>query len=292
LRVFLSWSGAKSHEVALALKSWLPEVINDLDPWMSSEDIDKGAPWSATIARELEQSNFGIICLTRENQNRVWLNYEAGAIAKAMSGETSRAATFLIDIASDSEVTGPLFQFQSTKPTKDEVLKLVRSLNTAAGNPRTDEQLKRAVEKWWPDLEEAITTANRPSLQTKKPVRTDRQVLDEVLLRVRDITQELSRLPESLVQSRYSSGLREVVQISTQRAFEADLAKILPKEYHPVAGMWTTTTSGQPTFVLEEELPDPYLSAVYTLARQRGIIATLRRGVIATTEPALDRQSQ
>ncbi len=42
VRVFLSWSGQKSHEVALALRNWLHEIVNDLDPWMSSEDIAKG----------------------------------------------------------------------------------------------------------------------------------------------------------------------------------------------------------------------------------------------------------
>lgn len=195
MRVFLSWSGTKSREVALALKSWLPEIINDLQPWMSSEDIEKGAAWSATIAEQLEQSNFGIICLTRENQDRVWVNYEAGAIAKAMFGgdPKGRAATFLIDIEQESEVTGPLAQFQHTRPTGSDVLKLVTSLNKAAGSPRTPEQLERAVAKWWPDLESAIAEANsRPQTQTRKPVRSEREVLEEILTLVRDIASDAS----------------------------------------------------------------------------------------------------
>jgi len=46
MKVFLSWSGQKSHKVALVFKNWLPIVIHDIskdDIFVSSEDIDKGA---------------------------------------------------------------------------------------------------------------------------------------------------------------------------------------------------------------------------------------------------------
>lgn len=50
MKVFISWSGETSKKVALALKAWLPNVIQALDPWMSDKDIEKGA---TTVCRYL-----------------------------------------------------------------------------------------------------------------------------------------------------------------------------------------------------------------------------------------------
>lgn len=41
MKVFISWSGNKSHKVAMIFREWLPSVIQSLEPYVSSEDIDK-----------------------------------------------------------------------------------------------------------------------------------------------------------------------------------------------------------------------------------------------------------
>ena len=73
VKVFISWSGDTSLKVAQLLRDWLPYVINAIEPYVSSEDIDKGARWSTDIAKELEDSTFGILCVTRDNLNAPWL---------------------------------------------------------------------------------------------------------------------------------------------------------------------------------------------------------------------------
>ena len=45
MKVLISWSGALSHGVALALRTQLPMFIQAVQPWVSSEDIAKGALW-------------------------------------------------------------------------------------------------------------------------------------------------------------------------------------------------------------------------------------------------------
>lgn len=66
MKVFLGWSGSTSHKVALAFHDWLPKVIQAIKPYVSSEDIAKGARWATEIAKELESSNFGIISQTNQ----------------------------------------------------------------------------------------------------------------------------------------------------------------------------------------------------------------------------------
>ena len=84
MKVFISWSGETSFEVAKILKEWIPCIIQDVEPYFSSEDIDKGARWSTDIAKELEEASFGILCVTRDNLQSQWLNFEAGALSKAI----------------------------------------------------------------------------------------------------------------------------------------------------------------------------------------------------------------
>ncbi len=66
MKVFISWSGEQSRIVAEALRDWLPDVIQAIEPFLSSHDIPKGARWGLELAHELEGTSVGIICLTSE----------------------------------------------------------------------------------------------------------------------------------------------------------------------------------------------------------------------------------
>src|SRR5262245_58417370 len=93
MKVILSWSGTLSQVVAQALRTWLPEVIQHVEPWMSTEDVRKGAVWHADLFAALSETSVGIICVTRDNIGSAWLNFEAGALGRALP--TSRVCTFL-----------------------------------------------------------------------------------------------------------------------------------------------------------------------------------------------------
>src|SRR5205809_828915 len=95
-KVFLSWSGETSHSVAMALYEWLPAIIQNVKPFMSSEDLRKGGRWSKDLAVELEQTNFGIICLTPENLEAPWIMFESGALSKFVI--ESNVSPFLVRV--------------------------------------------------------------------------------------------------------------------------------------------------------------------------------------------------
>lgn len=198
MKVFLSWSGTKSHRVAMVFRDWLPSVIQEITPYVSSEDIDKGARWSTDIAKELEDSTFGILCVTKENINAPWLTFEAGALSKTM--DKSFVSPFLFDIKR-SAVDGPILQFQSTIFEKEDVQKLVKTLNKACGeNGLSDERLGKAFNVWYPTLESdlrAITEqgGEDESIQNGQPdtAPDNKDILEEIL--------ELSRINQKLIRN-------------------------------------------------------------------------------------------
>lgn len=42
MKIFISWSGTRSRAMAVALRNWLPDVVQAFKPFMSEEDIEKG----------------------------------------------------------------------------------------------------------------------------------------------------------------------------------------------------------------------------------------------------------
>src|SRR5262245_9938616 len=86
-------------------------MIQSIEPWMSAVDIGAGARWSGEVARSLAASKVGIICVTPQNQTEPWLNFEAGALAKALEG--ALVCPYLIGMRTSDLKGGPLTQFQA-----------------------------------------------------------------------------------------------------------------------------------------------------------------------------------
>jgi hypothetical protein len=107
MKVFLSFSGEMSHNVASELHKWLLKVIQSVKAFIS-EDIEKGKPWYDQIGDELNRTTYGIICVTPYNFKAPWINFEADAISKAV--QSSRVTPFLFRVDS-STIRGPLQEF-------------------------------------------------------------------------------------------------------------------------------------------------------------------------------------
>jgi hypothetical protein len=190
--VFISWSGKRSGAAAEALNDWLPKIINALKPWVSAADIEKGARWSTEIASRLKDSKAGIICLTPSNLHSDWLLFEAGALSKTI--ENTYVCPFLIGLE-PADVKPPLAQFQATRVTKSDVLKLLRTLNAALGEVALpDSHIDEAFEAWWPKLELKLKNLP-PDQHDVEPARPERDLLEEILALVRNLNREPAKLP-------------------------------------------------------------------------------------------------
>ena len=186
MRVFISWSGETSRQIAEVLKWWLPSVIQAIKPYFSPDDITKGSRWSSEIALKLQECKIGLIVLTPKNLDAAWVMFEAGALSKSV--ETGRVCPMLFGVE-PSDIKGPLVQFQATPFIKDEVKKTMRMMNQELGTAGlTVDVLDSVFDMWWPKLEERIAKAMATEgAEGRLAVRSDRDMLEEILARVRAV---------------------------------------------------------------------------------------------------------
>lgn len=186
MSVFISWSGNRSKAIAELLDEWLQCVLQTIDPWISTQDISKGTLWNNEINNQLKGINTGIICLTRENKNSPWILFETGALAKGIS--SNRVCTFLIDLQTQ-DISDPLAQFNHTLPTKDDMFKLLITLNEGLEKPLKEKILKGVFETYWGQFEQKF---NRILQDTQEqaaeiPETSDKDILTEILSSVRNV---------------------------------------------------------------------------------------------------------
>ena len=196
LPVFISWSGRRSKAVANAMRLWLQDVVQGTQPWMSDSDIDKGSRWGQEVAEQLRESTIGIICVTPENLTSPWLLFEAGALSKM---EGSYVCTLLFDIAPGA-VPPPLGTFQATQANKEEVLKLLSTINQALGpDALSPEQLGRIFARSWPELDERLAEIKKIESETAGSQRRDpNELLEELVQLVRAVDAKLATAPSRI----------------------------------------------------------------------------------------------
>jgi hypothetical protein len=157
MKVFISWSGAESKAIALALHEWIPDVIQAVEPWMSAADIDAGARWSEELARELNRIRFGIFCMTAGNLTAPWMLYEAGALSRQL--RQGRICPYLVGVG-PKDLASPFSHFQAVNSDKDGTRRLMQSLNKAAEkNALSEQRLGKYFDNSWPDLEKRLVAA-------------------------------------------------------------------------------------------------------------------------------------
>lgn len=183
MKIFISWSGDRSEALAKALHKWLPVVLQFVEPWLSQSDIQSGKRWSVEIAKELENCNFGIICVTRENLSSPWILFEAGALAKSM--QDGRVVPLLLDL-DFKEISGPLAQFQAKKADSAGVRDLVLDLNKASAAPVVDATLETLLQALIGNLEKEISEIPKNTTPAKNK-RPEGEILEELVSSVRSV---------------------------------------------------------------------------------------------------------
>lgn len=203
-KVFISWGGDLSKRLAEEVKNWLPSVLQFVRPYFTPDDIEKGARWESHIAQELATSNVGLICLTKDNINRPWILFEAGALSKNFG--KSNVCTILFNVDS-SQITGPLTSFQATRFDKTDFKKLIKTINETGGELKLDSKvLDEVFDMWWPRLEEKINqTITNYKDESHTEERPEREILEEIL--------ELTRMYAKRTPRRHEIAKRSLAQL-------------------------------------------------------------------------------
>lgn len=183
MKIFISWSGERSQALAQALRDWLPMVLHYAEPWLSKSDIEAGERWATEVAKELETTKFGIICVSRENIGSAWLLFEAGALAKSM--QEARVIPLLLDIEF-KDIAGPLAQFQAKKVEKLGLEGVTKSINQNADGKLPEVRLAAQFEALWPVLEAKVLAIPKASTQAKHN-RPQSEVLEELVTSIRGL---------------------------------------------------------------------------------------------------------
>jgi hypothetical protein len=205
--IFISWSKPQAA-AALALREWLPHVIQSTKPWMSETDIEKGKPWLDELMGALAGLKLGIVCLTPEGLSEPWVLFEVGVICKALDPET-RIWTYLLGGLRPSDVPQPLGMFQHTVATKEDTLRLLQSVNHAMGERGVSEEvLKDQFELKWKGLYDKLSVLPAPS-EPVRGTRTNEEMFGEIVEALRSaavsgkaveqIREELRNLQDTLL---------------------------------------------------------------------------------------------
>jgi TIR domain len=202
--VFIAWAGDRSKTVAAKLASWLPTLIDAVQPWMSEESLRSGSTWFSEIMRHLTSIEIGIVCLTPENLDARWIHFEAGALANKVSGN-KRVIPYLIGLE-PAEVTAPLSFFQHRKALEGPTFELVKDINEATGSTVGATILKKKFEAFWNELDETIKGATpKEQYAQEKPRPTD-DMVREILELVRGISSDVPPWERAGWTSPFSTG--------------------------------------------------------------------------------------
>lgn len=182
MKIFISWSGPREKVVAEALRDTLPILCTaEVDVFVSSKSIAKGAAGIEVINAELASAEYGIVLVSRSNQTEPWLNYEGGWLASL----DRPVSTVLLDLRI-SDITTPLAPRQATNFADEaDMAELLWQVAKTANPGLRDEAFAAVLASVWPKIRDSWDPSPEDTDDT--PLRSDSDMLSELVERVRRI---------------------------------------------------------------------------------------------------------
>ncbi len=178
MKVFITWSGERSREIAEIFKEYIPKIIQTCDTF-TSEDMGKGEVWFPRLAEEFEECEIGLICLTPENLSEDWILFETGALL-SLEEDKSRVCPFLYDLT-PSDLDPPLYLFNATENEKEEIKDLFRTINNQLDNSIDGYLLDNAFTNNWSEMKEKLEDVpDEPPKDYEMEEKDESEKMDEM----------------------------------------------------------------------------------------------------------------
>lgn len=194
MKIFVGWSGDRSKAVAAALRDWIPLVLHEAEPWLPSRQdacLEDG--------KDLEGSQFGILCVTRESLDTPWLHFDAGALSQRL--EAAAIWPCIVDV-DPGELDGPLAHLRPRRADKRSTYELLYAINARSSRRLEGVRLANLFEPVWPELERRLRAIMTSSPSSARPGRSQSDILEGLVAAVRGVENRLSNIEETLTTSR------------------------------------------------------------------------------------------
>lgn len=155
-KVFISWSGSFSKLIAEHLHRHFFNYPRVLEPWISSHDITSGNAWFEETSEALNDSNYGVVCLTPGASKKPWINFEIGWLYGKLNN--CKIITF------EEQIDNPLACLQRLNGHEERTwFNLLREMIPEEVLP--NEQIWDRVHRRFPEIEELFNLVNQSPYQ-------------------------------------------------------------------------------------------------------------------------------
>jgi len=185
---FISFSGDRSKNVAKILRDHLDDLLSEVELFVSEQDIASGAQWRGEIDEELNNAEFGILCVTPENKSEEWLLFEAGALSR----QDKRVVPYLLGLQK-TDLTGPLADIQAVEANKEDTWEMIQELRASfePDSEKRDGLVEKGFERSWPLMDEAFADLRGGGpAGAQDDGRSQEEMIRETLEHVRELRHE------------------------------------------------------------------------------------------------------
>jgi hypothetical protein len=151
--------------------------------------------WPEEVNKALA-TTVGILCVTQENRTAPWLLFEAGGLSKGLL--EARVCPLLIDLQSQ-DVKQPLARFTFTLPNKEDMWKLLKTINHSDPEKELrEDRLEKSFDRLWPEFEKPFQKIREGH---KRETKLSPRSTDDMVIEILKVTRELQRNSEEILQT-------------------------------------------------------------------------------------------